>query len=94
MARLETTAENIARDISEGRFPERSHPQVVNGDTPCCPQNYRGWEIHHNTTWMPIRAGCEFDAYKGGVDLDAKRICGRTLSEVVDEINDHEDGAA
>lgn len=27
--RLETTSENIARDMSEGRFPERSEPQVV-----------------------------------------------------------------
>lgn len=30
--RIETTAENIARDIKEGRFPERSKPQMVNDD--------------------------------------------------------------
>ena len=51
---------------------------------------YRGWEIHHNTDWMPIAAGCEFDAYKGGCDLDAQRICGRTLEEVKLEIDDEE----
>ena len=27
--RLETTSENIARDVAEGRFPQRSEPQMI-----------------------------------------------------------------
>lgn len=52
---------------------------------------HRGWEIHHNTDWMPIAAGMEFDAYRGGADLDAPRISGKTMAEVVSEIDEAED---
>jgi hypothetical protein len=27
--RIETTSENIARDMREGRFPQRSEPQMI-----------------------------------------------------------------
>ena len=53
-------------------------------------EKYRGWEIHHSNDSFAVWAGYEFDAYFGGVDLDAPRIAGRTLDEVKAEIDDHD----
>jgi hypothetical protein len=39
--RLETTSENIARDIREGRFPQRSGPQMVDDTAPSVEQDER-----------------------------------------------------
>lgn len=57
-------------------------------------ETYRGWEIWHSNDTLTVWAGYEYDAYKGGVDLDAPRINGRTLDEVKAEIDEDEGAPA
>ncbi len=51
--------------------------------------DYRGWECGFN---VDAAAWCNegWEAYLGGIDLDAPKVSGRTWAELLDEIDEHD----
>lgn len=54
---------------------------------------YRGWEcgFHDDAEFW---TGHGWQAYKGGADIGAPNVSGLTFAELLDEIEDDEEGAA